>query len=76
MTAIIAARKATGRDLIVCSEQAHSAADKAARMLGMRLRKVACDEAFRIDPGALGDLREAAVAVANRRACRPASGWR
>jgi aromatic-L-amino-acid decarboxylase len=64
LTAIIAARKATGRDLIVCSEQAHSAADKAARMLGMGLRKVACDEAFRIDPGALGDLGEAAVVVA------------
>ena len=43
LTAIIAAREATGRDLIVCSEQAHSAADKAARMLGMRLRKVACE---------------------------------
>jgi aromatic-L-amino-acid decarboxylase len=64
LTAIIAAREATGRDLIVCSEQAHSAADKAARMLGMRLRKVACDEVFRIDPGALGDLREAAAVVA------------
>ncbi|HZE05924.1 MAG TPA: pyridoxal-dependent decarboxylase, partial [Solirubrobacteraceae bacterium] len=35
--AIIAAREATGRDLIVCSEQAHSSVDKAARMLGMRL---------------------------------------
>jgi aromatic-L-amino-acid decarboxylase len=64
LTAIIAAREATGRDLIVCSEQAHSAADKAARMLGMRLRKVACDEVFRIDLGALGDLDEAAVVVA------------
>jgi aromatic-L-amino-acid decarboxylase len=64
LTAIIAAREATGRDLIVCSEQAHSAADKAARMLGMRLRKVACDEAFRIDPAALGDLSEAAAVVA------------
>ena len=64
LTAIIAAREATGRDLIVCSEQAHSAADKAARMLGMGLRKVACDEAFRLDPRALGDLGEAAVVVA------------
>ena len=40
LAAVIAAREATGRDLIVCSDQAHSAADKAARMLGMRLRKV------------------------------------
>ena len=45
LAAIIAAREATGRDLIVCSEQAHSAADKAARMLGMRLRKVPTDDA-------------------------------
>jgi aromatic-L-amino-acid/L-tryptophan decarboxylase len=62
--AIIAAREASGRDLIVCSEQAHSAADKAARMLGMRLRKVPCDEDFRMRPDALGDLSDAAVIVA------------
>ena len=48
LAALIAAREATGRDLIVCSEQAHSSVDKAARMLGMRLRKVPCDEAFRM----------------------------
>jgi aromatic-L-amino-acid decarboxylase len=64
LTAIIAAREATGRDLVVCSDQAHSAADKAARMLGMRLRRVTSDEAFRIDPAALGDLSDAAVVVA------------
>ena len=64
LAAIIAAREATGRDLIVCSEQAHSAADKAARMLGMRLRKVETDDEFRMDAGALGDLSDAAVIVA------------
>jgi aromatic-L-amino-acid/L-tryptophan decarboxylase len=64
LTAIIAAREATGRDLIVTSEQAHSAADKAARMLGMRLRKVPCDGEFRLRPEALGDLGEAAVVLA------------
>ena len=64
LAAIIAAREATGRDLIVCSEQAHSAADKAARMLGMRLRKVPTDPQFRLDPDALGDLSDAAVVVA------------
>jgi aromatic-L-amino-acid decarboxylase len=64
LTAIIAAREATGRDLIVTSEQAHSAADKAARMLGMRLRKVPVDAEFRMDPAALGDLSDAAVIVA------------
>jgi aromatic-L-amino-acid/L-tryptophan decarboxylase len=64
LAAIIAAREATGRDLVVCSEQAHSAAEKAARMLGMRLRKVPCDDAFRLDPAALGDLGDAAAVVA------------
>jgi aromatic-L-amino-acid/L-tryptophan decarboxylase len=64
LTAIIAARVATGRELIVTSEQAHSAADKAARMLGMELRKVPTDSSFRMRPDALGDLRDAAVVVA------------
>jgi aromatic-L-amino-acid/L-tryptophan decarboxylase len=61
--AIIAAREATGRDLIVCSEQTHSSVDKAARMLGMRLRKVPVDAEFRMRVDALGDLSEAAVVV-------------
>ena len=64
MAAVIAAREATGRDLVVCSEQAHSSVDKAARMLGMRLRKVATDSEFRMRADALGDLSEAAVVVA------------
>ncbi len=63
-TAIIAAREATGRDLIVCSEHAHSSVDKAARMLGMRLRKVPVDAEFRMRADALGDLSDAAVIVA------------
>jgi aromatic-L-amino-acid/L-tryptophan decarboxylase len=64
MAAVIAAREATGRDLVVCSEQAHSSVVKAARMLGMRLRKVATDSEFRMRADALGDLSEAAVVVA------------
>jgi aromatic-L-amino-acid/L-tryptophan decarboxylase len=64
LAAIIAARIATGRNVVVCSEQAHSAADKAARMLGMELRRVPCDEEFRMRPDALGDLSAAAVVVA------------
>ena len=63
-TAIIAAREATGRDVIVCSEHAHSSVDKAARMLGMRLRKVPVDAEFRMRADALGDLSDAAVIVA------------
>jgi aromatic-L-amino-acid/L-tryptophan decarboxylase len=64
LTAIIAARVATGRNLIVTSDQAHSAADKAARMLGMQLRKVPSDSEFRMRVDALGDLGDAAVVVA------------
>jgi aromatic-L-amino-acid/L-tryptophan decarboxylase len=63
LTALIAARHATGRDLVVCSEQAHSSVEKAVRMLGLRLRKVPCDAQFRMDPGQLGDLSDAAVIV-------------
>ena len=64
LAAIIAAREATGRELVVCSEQAHSSVDKASRMLGMRLRKVPCDDEFRMRPHALGDLSAAAAVVA------------
>src|SRR5579884_1288236 len=64
LAAVIAARQATGREEVVCSEQAHSSVDKAARMLGMRLRKVPCDEAFRLRPEELGNLSEAACVVA------------
>ena len=64
MAAIIAARETTGRDLVVCSEHAHSAAHKAARMLGMRLREVPTDSAFRMRAADLGDLSDAAVVVA------------
>jgi aromatic-L-amino-acid/L-tryptophan decarboxylase len=64
LAAIIAARTATGRELVVCSEQAHSSVEKAARMLGMGLRTVPCDEELRMRPDALGDLSDAAVTVA------------
>jgi aromatic-L-amino-acid/L-tryptophan decarboxylase len=65
LAAIIAAREATGRELVVCSEQAHSASEKAARMLGMRLRTVPVDVEFRMRADALGDgLDQAAVVVA------------
>ncbi|HWF35118.1 MAG TPA: aminotransferase class V-fold PLP-dependent enzyme [Solirubrobacteraceae bacterium] len=64
LAAIIAAREATGRELVVCSEQAHASVEKAARMLGMRLRKVPCDDEFRMRPDALGDVKQAAAVVA------------
>jgi aromatic-L-amino-acid decarboxylase len=55
LAALIAARHVTGRNVVVCSEHAHSSVDKAARMLGMELRKVPVDEELRlrVDP----DLR-------------------
>jgi aromatic-L-amino-acid decarboxylase len=64
LAALIAAREATGRDLIVCSDQAHSSVEKAARMLGMRLRKVGCDSEYRLSLDALGELGDAAALVA------------
>jgi aromatic-L-amino-acid/L-tryptophan decarboxylase len=64
LAAIIAAREATGRDLVVCSEHAHSSVEKASRMLGMRLRKVPVDGEFRMRVDALGDLGDAAAVVA------------
>jgi aromatic-L-amino-acid decarboxylase len=64
LAALIAARQRTGRDLVVCSEEAHSSVEKDARMLGMRLRKVPVDDRFRLRPDGLGDLGEAAAVVA------------
>jgi aromatic-L-amino-acid decarboxylase len=64
LAAIIAARHATGRNVVVCSEQAHSSVAKAARMLGMELRTVGTDDAFRLDVARLGDLSDAATVVA------------
>ncbi|HTX45860.1 MAG TPA: pyridoxal-dependent decarboxylase [Solirubrobacteraceae bacterium] len=64
MAALITARSVTGREVVACSEQAHSSVDKAARMLGMQLRKVPTDEAFRMRVEELGSLSDAAAVVA------------
>ena len=64
LAAAIAARRATGRDELVCSAQAHSSVAKAAQMLGMRCRTVATDAQLRMDPSQLGDLSAAACVVA------------
>ena len=63
LAAAIAARHVTGREVVVCSEHAHSSVDKAARMLGMGLRKVPVDEEFRMRPDAL-ECEDAAIVVA------------
>jgi aromatic-L-amino-acid decarboxylase len=64
MAAMIAAREATGRNVVVCSEHTHSAVAKGARMLGMDLREVPTDSEFRLRVDALGDLSDAALVVA------------
>jgi aromatic-L-amino-acid decarboxylase len=89
MAAIAAARRLNGGSVVVCSEQAHSAAEKAARLLGMGIRKVPVDSEFRMSPDAL-DLTDAAIVVATvgttgtaavdpvaaiARACSAASVW-
>jgi aromatic-L-amino-acid decarboxylase len=61
LAALIAARHVTGRNVVVCSEHAHSSVEKAARMLGMELRKVPADEQLGMRSDI--DLADAAVVV-------------
>jgi aromatic-L-amino-acid decarboxylase len=62
LAALIAARYVTGRNVIVCSEHAHSSVDKAARMLGMELRKAPVDDELSMRADV--DLSDAAAVVA------------
>ncbi|MGA9859247.1 MAG: aminotransferase class V-fold PLP-dependent enzyme, partial [Solirubrobacteraceae bacterium] len=64
LTAMIAARQATGRNEVVCSEHTHSAVHKGARMLGMQLRTVPTDDRYRLRVDELGDLTDTAIVVA------------
>ena len=59
LAALIAARHVTGRNAVVCSEHAHSSVEKAARMLGMELRKAPVDDELRM----LADVPLADVAA-------------
>jgi len=62
MAALVAARHVTGRNVVLCSEHAHSSVEKAARMLGMELRKQPVDDQLRmLVPD---DLDDVAVVVA------------
>jgi aromatic-L-amino-acid/L-tryptophan decarboxylase len=63
LAALIAARHATGRNLVVCSEHAHSSVEKNARMLGMDLLKVPVDDDLRMRVDGY-DLDDAAAVVA------------
>jgi aromatic-L-amino-acid decarboxylase len=62
LAALIAARHVTGRNVVVCSEHAHSSVEKDARLLGMELRKVPVDEELRMQSDV--PLDEAAAVVA------------
>jgi aromatic-L-amino-acid/L-tryptophan decarboxylase len=61
--ALAAAREATSRNVVVCSEQAHSSVEKAARLLRMDVRETPVDDEFRLRADAL-DLTDAAAVVA------------
>jgi aromatic-L-amino-acid/L-tryptophan decarboxylase len=63
IAALAAAREATGGHVVVCSEEAHSSVERAARLLGLETRKVPLDAEFRLDPAAV-DLTDAAALVA------------
>jgi aromatic-L-amino-acid/L-tryptophan decarboxylase len=63
LAALIAARHVTGRNVVVCSEHAHSSVEKDARMLGMELRKVPADEELRMRVDGY-DLDDVAAVVA------------
>jgi aromatic-L-amino-acid/L-tryptophan decarboxylase len=62
LAALIAARHVTGRNVVVCSEHAHSSVEKNARMLGMELRKVPVDDELRMRTDA--PLADVAAVVA------------
>src|SRR3954454_3099757 len=89
MAALIAAREATGRRAVVCSEHAHSSVDKACRMLELELRKVEADDEFRMRTQALelGDVAAVVATVGTTSttsvdpvaaladACEPSGAW-
>ena len=63
IAALAAAREANGGSVVVCSEEAHSSVERAARLLGLETRKVPLDAEFRLDATAV-DLTDAAALVA------------
>jgi aromatic-L-amino-acid/L-tryptophan decarboxylase len=59
----VARAKAPGRRVVLCSEQAHSSVDKAAKLLELELRKVPVDDELRLRPDRL-ELEDACAVVA------------
>jgi aromatic-L-amino-acid decarboxylase len=50
LAALVAARHATGRSAVVCSEHAHSSVEKDCRILGLETRKLPADAEYRLRP--------------------------
>ena len=64
LAAVVVARaQQPDRTVLVCSEHAHSVVDKAARLLGLELRKVPADDEYRLRPDLL-ELDDACAVVA------------
>jgi aromatic-L-amino-acid decarboxylase len=63
LAALVAARHVTGRNVVVCSEHAHSSVEKDARMLGMELRKLPVGDDLGLRTDGL-ELDEVAAVVA------------
>ncbi len=66
LAALAAARELRPGGVVLCSEHAHSSVDKAARILGLDVRKVPVDGEFRLRADALAgalDEEESATAV-------------
>jgi aromatic-L-amino-acid decarboxylase len=61
--ALVAAREATGRRTVVCSQEAHSSVEKGARLAGLEVRKAPVDDRFRMRLDGC-DLADAAAIVA------------
>ena len=62
LASVIAARSVNpDRNVLVVSEHAHSVGEKAARLLGLELRKVPTDDEFRMRPDLLGAEDASAV---------------
>ena len=65
IAALAAARESTGGRVVVCSEEAHSSVERAARLLGLETRKVPLDE--RVPPA----RRSRSTSPTRRRSSRP-----